>query len=527
MVTMNNPQPPSVSARTRFYLYLACLSLVAVGLGFAATARYGPGLASDSVIYLSVAQNLLAGKGLTMFLGTPLLSWPPLFSIVLAGLSALTRQDVFVVGWVLNVLLSGVNVFLSGFVFWRAFQARPVYAWLASAFVCLSLSSLRVHATTFTEPLYITMTLGFLIGLEVYGRTRARSAFVGLVVLSALAPMLRYVGLAFPAVAGLVVVIVNWRDLRAMLRDGLVLGGVASLPIGWWLILRNVLTYGSLFGTSGQTVDVWQNTSLGLTKIMHWFVPYLDPLMPVLTRPLIVLPLLAVLLVGINLRQRTALQAWWGQMRSPWVYPAMLYGLVYFLAVAVTSVTSDHRWLNDDDRYYVILLVPVLLLLFITFEELVRPHLPFAPRTVTLALVAGSLLWSLYPLYGLREYLVEARQVGEPSTYNLFNTRTYHEMPVMQELQSLWASEPAATVYTNYAELAWFFNRKPAQPLPVRDFPDYQAVYSAWPAVPGYLVWFKPNEYKRFLSPEELAPHVTLQLIYSDESGDIYKVQAR
>src|SRR5574341_1188324 len=106
-------RPPSVILENnRYWFVLASLMLVLMVLGGIATARYGAGVSSDSVKYLSVAQNLLDGHGLYDHRGWPLLSWPPLYSMLLAGLAWLTRMDVFIAGWYLNILLLGVNLLL-------------------------------------------------------------------------------------------------------------------------------------------------------------------------------------------------------------------------------------------------------------------------------------------------------------------------------------------------------------------------------------------------------------------------------
>src|SRR3972149_1100202 len=94
--------PPPKSASWVFLLTLAVMAMILCGV---ATARYGAGVSSDSTKYLSVAQNLLMGNGLYDHKGAPLLSWPPLYSIILAGLSLVTSLDVFVAGWYFNVFL--------------------------------------------------------------------------------------------------------------------------------------------------------------------------------------------------------------------------------------------------------------------------------------------------------------------------------------------------------------------------------------------------------------------------------------
>jgi hypothetical protein len=289
------------------------------------------------------------------------------------------------------------------------------------------------------------------------------------------------------------------------------------------------MTYGSLWGgydTPG-LVDVNQNIQLALTKMLHWFVPYLDFLMPLLMQPFIVLVLVALILILINLRSPQNWRNWAQSFLHPTIYPTMIYALVYFFAVAVTIVTSDHRYLHSE-RYYFILLVPTLIFLFVTFDTLVKPHLKFSSRQVANALLIVFIVWSVYPIYSLREYLTEALERGEPSDYNIFNTRAYHEMNVVTEMQQIRQAHPNAFMYSNYVDAVWFYTRKPALLSPVKGASDLKAAYAGWPYdKPGYFVWFKPNEYKHYLSPEELAQFSDVKLIYSDISGDIYYVSAR
>jgi hypothetical protein len=522
-------QPPTVTLHKKtFSIFMACLAAAVMVLGGIATSRYGAGVASDSVKYLAVAQNLVDGNGLFDHRGLPLLSWPPLYSMVLAGLSLITSVDVFVAGWYFNIFLLGFDLLLSGVIFQRVFFTKPVYAYLATVFVFLSISSLRIHATIGSDAFYLTMTLLFMLAMDAYIQKRSYRAFFWIVVLSALAPLLRYVGMAFAVTAGIMILIENRKNKRVLLRDGFVLGFSSIAPIFWWLVIRNIGTYGSLWGTpSDQIVDVRLNTELALTKMLHWFVPYLSVLMPLLTRPFIVLAVCALVLALINRNQKGAGFVWVREFLLPSTYPIMTYAFVYFSAVALTIITRDHRYLFSD-RYYVILLVPTMIFMFITFDVLIKPHLKLSEHQIANGLMVIFALWAIYPLYGIREYLVSALDKGEPSEYNLFNTRAYHESQIVPAMQKLRVSEPEAIVYSNYVDAVWFYTRKPVVLLPTRKVPDLVVAYTGWPYdKPGYIVWFKPNEYKHYLSPEELSRFGSLKLMYTDPSGDIYFAQSR
>jgi len=516
---------PLASKKT-FRIFLGALSLLVILLAGLATSKYGAGVSSDATKYLAVAQNLLDGNGLFDHKGGPLLSWPPLYSILIAGLSLISRLDVFVAAWYFNVFLLGLNLFLAGVIFWRVFSEKPLYAYLATLFVLLSISSLRIHANISSDPFYLTLTLGFLVAVEDYIKRGSYVAFAWMVLFSILGPLQRYVGLAITVTAEIVILIENRRSIRTLLRDGLILGLASVIPIAWWLFVRNVMTYGSLYGVGPQTVDPWTNTSLALTKMLHWFVPYLTFLVPILTRPLIPLGLLALILLLMNRNRRENGRDWIRSLTASSVYPTLVYGIVYFAALSFTVVTSDHRDLFSD-RYYVILLAPVAILVLLTFDRLIYPHLHFSPQLIQTGLVLMFVVWAVYPLYSFSEYLREAEEVGEPSGANMFNNRTYREMDLVAELQRLRRAHPGATIYSNYSDPVWFYTRQPVVPsLNVTENPG--GAYAGWPAdKPGYLVWFEPNEYKHYLPPERIAEFANVELIYAGKGGKIYSVQAR
>ena len=86
------------------FYYLLMLSLAGAGLVLLATSLYGAGVSADAAKNLSTAASLLAGHGFFDHTGQALVYWPPLYPLLLAGISWLTGWDVFVSGWYLNIL---------------------------------------------------------------------------------------------------------------------------------------------------------------------------------------------------------------------------------------------------------------------------------------------------------------------------------------------------------------------------------------------------------------------------------------
>ncbi|HEY6075172.1 MAG TPA: hypothetical protein VIV15_17780, partial [Anaerolineales bacterium] len=95
----------SLSRAASFRLFLLILCAIGLILILLTTSKYGAGVSSDAARNLSTADSLLAGRGFVDMLGTPFVLWPPLYPLVIAGMSLLTRWTTFQSAWYLNILL--------------------------------------------------------------------------------------------------------------------------------------------------------------------------------------------------------------------------------------------------------------------------------------------------------------------------------------------------------------------------------------------------------------------------------------
>ena len=514
--------------------HISLLILAALGLGFVlvTTSKYGAGVSSDAVRAMSTAEGLLAGKGFVDFTGAPYVLWPPLYPLLLAGLSMLSRLDVFHVAWYLNVLLFPLNIWLWGIFFERVFPERLIYGVLASAVALLSSSMIRIYANVASDPLFVTlMILFFLAAADYKGKIPGGSPW-SMFLWAGLAMLQRYLGVVLFGVAGLVVLFRDgWRGILRLILPA----SLSALPLVGWLLLHNYLGYHTFFGPRSYG-EMWplENISLSLTKVLHWFLPYAPGLKPLLVRPwMILLPLVAVVLL-LSLKNRGGWRDWGKALAGPSVWPALCFSFVYYLLLAFTVNTIDHRDLTSD-RYYIILLPIIAMFALITWEHLIAPvvNLSKALRAGTAAILA---LWFLYPLYDLQEYLSLALENGEPSNYNIYNSSYFTEMEVVKEGRALVQAHPQDTFYSNYVNLLWFQYKRPIHVLlPVDNElsqPERLAIlrqkYPGWPGDEGgYIIWFTPNEYKYLASPDDLSQIAHLELIYRDDNGEIYRIQSK
>ncbi|HEX8993438.1 MAG TPA: hypothetical protein VF784_17290 [Anaerolineales bacterium] len=518
----------NLSRDAKFRIFLTILSAIGLVLILLTTSKYGAGVSSDAARNLSTADSLLAGKGFVDMIGSPFVLWPPLYPLVMAGLSLLTGWSTFQAAWYLNVALYAVNLWLSGWLLYQIFKQKLIYAIAGALIVLLSRSTLRIYANVASEPLFATFMLLYFLVAAHYLQNSSRLAVWGMFVLAGLAMLQRYLGVVLFGVAAVAVFYKErWRGILRALAPAV----ISALPIAAWVVLHNLPQSGALFGPRdlGEMLPL-ENIGLSLTKILWWFIPRLSFTDPILLHPWMVIA--AVVLALVLLNRRGYWQNWFRRLADIYVWPALLFSVVYFFLLAFTVVTADHLDLTSD-RYYVVILPAVIALVFITLDMLVLSHLPATGRPSAYAFPIMLIIWFVYPAYSIQAYVREALVKGEPTNYNIANSMLFREMRVVKAAESILAKDPTAPVYSNYINIVWFIFRHRVRTLPFEDQtlpPDQRLValrqsYPGWPPERGYIIWFTPNQYHHIAAPAELATFVKLELLYEDKTGQIYIVQ--
>ena len=207
----------------------------------------------DSIVYLSAADRLVEGKGLTPIgyhyapaipSGQPLVSFPPAYSLLLASTSLFTSDRLAGAKYIhsflfaANVFLLGLIIYLSSGSVWPALCAMGLFQ--------TSYPLLSTFTMVRSEPLFILFLLSTLLGVVFYIRKPQLWLLVGCGITAAAALMTRYAGITILAPLVLTILIQNgaW---RGRLKQAMVVGGVALLPLAGWLI-RNRLVAGSSTG---------------------------------------------------------------------------------------------------------------------------------------------------------------------------------------------------------------------------------------------------------------------------------------
>ncbi len=233
-----------------------------LGVGIATRAR--PGVSVDSAEYLSVAQGLRDGHGLTspyLSFGepyphvvhptarTPLGHFPPLYPVVLAELSAVTGTDpLTVTRWLGAASLAAVAAMVTYLV---AHRSGVLIAGAVAGGLVLAPDVLVAHSMAWTEALFGLLLVSAVALLDAHLTSPSPANAGGLILVAAAAPLARYAGIAVPV--GVVIALLvagpqpsRWRRLG----HAALIGGPALLPLLAWVTVSG---HGVARGSAGSS----------------------------------------------------------------------------------------------------------------------------------------------------------------------------------------------------------------------------------------------------------------------------------
>ena len=226
-----------------FHLYIGSIVILSIGLILWLT-PFGAGISPDSAEYIAGAKSLFAGKGYIAY-GKPETHFPPLYPFFISLFNTIQNNPAQAAR-ILNALLFGLNMGLIGWILYSTLGRHyltNICAWLI---ILTFPSHLRIYTMAWSEPLFISFSLVCLLSLMAYISKPSLLWLLTSALAISLAPVTRYIGLAFLP-AGLAVVLWGGRDLKLVqrFRHILIWGFIACTPIGL-LLVRNTITTGLL-----------------------------------------------------------------------------------------------------------------------------------------------------------------------------------------------------------------------------------------------------------------------------------------
>ena len=478
------------------------LIVVLAGLGtahiLARTATEGAVIEGGAVYLLSTASNFLAGEGWRDFSGAPLTGWPPLFPLLLAALDGIGIDPVAGGRWV-HAAAFGWIVWAAGLYLHSHLRSRLLVL-TATAIIAASLPLAHFASHLETEPLFVLLTLLALIQLAAFLNRGARTSLWGAAVLTALAALTRYPGMVLIGVGVLLLLGRRTPPLVARLKDAMVFGVVASVPLAG-VLMHNRAVSGTLTGPS---FGSGQSLSDGLSQIVEVFAEWVVP--PNTPDGVAYLLWLAVGLVGIaavvlgvpRMRSNSHKPDPEAAPPSVGLGPALPFGgfalayLVLMIAVVPFAVGQA-----IDSRYLLPIYVPLLLaaaLLLDRFLSIEATGRMVAIRSVLTSLV---LLGACAHIgFSVDRNLHITRQARIPGNKAwMINSSSWEKSEILHYIRN---NPINGSIFSNDPYLAWFWSRTAAPAehhfLP-KEIHNFTSVIMGWTDRDGgYVLWLRERK---------------------------------
>ena len=342
-------------------LLVVAMALLGTAHILVRTWTYGAGIQYDSVLFLSIAENLAAGEGFKTFWGEEFVIGAPFFPAFLALIS-LTGIDPEEAGRLVNAVAFGMVILVSG-LWLRRTLTSPVVPVLGVLIILVSYPLNDRFSQIMTEPLFILFVVLSLMFIEAFMKGNSLSILIIAAIFSALSSVTRYPGIVVIG-TGIILLLLFPREKTAIIRIShtVIYGTISSIPLAVVLV-RNRIVSGTFTGDIGElasqsTQSVRDAFSAMINVFDSWIILENMIQIPAWTiySFLIVSIALTIMIIMLN-----GMKFWYRCL------PYVVFILLYLLFIGTVSPFVAPQ--NIDERYILPVLIPVILVTMILLDS--------------------------------------------------------------------------------------------------------------------------------------------------------------
>jgi len=504
--------------RILLHIIIGLFAVAGIIIILTSTAVYGPGITTDSVHYLSSAENLLAGNGYTGYDGRPYVHWPPLFPSLMAILS-LSGIEPYTAGRFINAFSFGGIIFLSGILFYRRIKSF----WLTisgTLAVLLSTALLKDCTYLWSEPVFILLVIMFIYCITQYLEKERLRFLVLAAVFAALSCLQRYAGLTTIAAGGILTLFFNRKiPLYSRFKHSFLFGLIAILPLCLWILRNRLISSTNIGYQFGLWPDLFSWIVISpLENITPWLVTQ-QLRLPL--RLIIIGIFLSVLIAAEIIRRHKILRQY------PDTKVAQVCG-IFSLVYAVFVIAAAMVVAEANERVWSPLFVFLILLMLIGIDSVARLldrflKKPSASNLLVSAIIGLWLFFYCLPIF------------QQTASF-------YHKYGVPGSNSSLWRNAPLANWLENHRldgmffsdapDTLYFLHRITAELTPDKtdDITVFRKKLSSQKT--NYLIWYSMDYYRysrfsrtRMCSIEDLAASFKLEPVILLRDGGVFIIR--
>lgn len=471
------------------------------------TRHGGIGISPDSIAYTSTARNLTAGKGFLIFGDYPLVDFPVFYPLFLSIVMFATGLDVIQCAPILNGLMFGAVIFLSGIIMERFIRRSKWYKIILLLAIATSPALIEIYSMLWSETLFILFTLLFYLSLHRYYRSHSLRSLLLPAIVVAIAFDTRYAGITLIATGEILLFLdkqLKWKD---KVKHLLVFGAVGCSLVSINLI-HNAFITGLLTGKRQKGITpLSDNIAYSGSVLSDWTSLWSGSHLFFIIVGIAIIALFIWLFLK-NLKKRVDYHSYENII--------IAFFIVYVSFIILSSTISRYERINNR----------LLSAAFLPFLWGITYKIPAWIR----ALKKRQHKWGV----GL---IFIAIAVAVYSNYYAINADNYsfmHESGIPGYAEDTWRQSPTirflqknriyfnpdSVLYSNHNQAVYFYTNYAVDAVPERAYKEDVKMFRE--DSPLLLIWFYNDPNPDILSLKEIKRTKKLKILHSFDDGTIF-----
>lgn len=484
-------------------------SLLAAFLGFILiqifTKHSGIGISPDSVSYLSTSRHLLAGRGLLSFDNYPLVDFPVAYPFILTIISFFTQSDPLQYAPILNGLLFGLLIYLSGVILNGFDKPSPWYKRVILLCILMSPALQEVYSLLWSETVFLSLILLFILAISNYIQEASLKWLLISSTLCSVVCITRYAGI-FLILTGLILIFFN-REIKWQKRIiHCLFFGSLSFSLLAINIFRNHLMAGLFMGARPKSdIGIWKNMEYFGGVLCDWLLLDRKP----------VLAHVITMIVWLIFTTVIVVTRFYKKTKYTKEYVIAVTGLVYSLFMIFTSSLTLYEQFTN--RLLSPVFIPIICCLSFWIPGLIaKSYYRFRWAWLLAVLIMASVFLKIQ-LAADYEYYDGVKDAGIPG----YREDPFLQSDIVQFVEKYKSQfDPRFLIYSNAGEAVYSITGLAARQLPFAVFlPKVQEYYAMEKT---YLVWFTDLDNPEMPDLNTILKNRNMVLIKQLKDGAVY-----
>ena len=259
--------------------------------------------------------------------------------------------------------------------------------------ILVSIPLSYVSKYIWSEPLFILLTLLFMISLDNYIYKSSLKFLIEASVFASLACLTRYIGIT-AVITGCILLLIQNKKFINKLVETLIFGLISSAPTVLWII-RNYLLSNTLAGERVPTKNTFsENIDITFKTIASWFAPYYSYFTLYIMLGLCVV--ISIIIIIRNFHKNIG-QIAVGENKAYRILIPFIFSLVYISYLIGSASLIDFD--NINNRLLVPVYAPITIMMFFTLNDILAYDSYYKVRNIikTSIFIIIYIIWLLYP----------------------------------------------------------------------------------------------------------------------------------